>query len=136
MGVPARARRAGSRVGWWPGRTNKRRWRPGTWRRDTGEGKVTGRDPAGAVPSEGCRARPSSPRKALLVSSSSAHSGDVGAALHSGSGGTDGPRGTQRGPRMSAMLKGVRTVWGSGSEPMAGQAVAVLPPASLGSDAS
>lgn len=50
-----------------------------------GEGQVAVRDLTGAVPSEGCRACPSSPRKALLVNSSSAHSGDAGPELDSGS---------------------------------------------------
>lgn len=101
-----------------------------------GEGQVTVRDLTRAVPSEGCRACPSSPRKALLVNSSSAHSGDVGPELDSGSCDAEGPRETMLGPRMSAMLKGVRAVRGSGPELMAGRAVAVLPPAVLGSVAA
>lgn len=86
-----------------------------------GEGQVPGRDLAGAVPSEGCRASPSRPRKALLVSSSSAHSGDLGPGLDSGGCGAEGPRGTVPGPRMSAMLKGVRAARGSGPALMAGR---------------
>lgn len=88
-----------------------------------GEGQVTVRDLAGALPSEGCGARQSSPRKALLVSSSNAHSGGVGPGLHSESCDAGGPRGTMCGPRMSAMLNGVRAVRGSGPELMAGWAV-------------
>lgn len=94
------------------------------------------RDLAGAVPSEGCGACPSSPRKVLLVSSSSAHSGDLGPGLDSGSCDAEGPRGTRRGPRMSAMLKGVRGVPGSDPELMASGAVAVPPLAALGSAAA
>lgn len=101
-----------------------------------GEGQVTVRDLAGALPSEGCGARPSSPRKALLVSSSNAHSGGVGPGLHSESCDAGGPRGTMCGPRMSAMLNGVRAVRGSGPELMAGWAVAVPPPAALVSAAA
>ena len=93
-------------------------------------------DLAGAIPSEGCGACPSSTRKVLLVSSSSAHSGDVGPWFDSGSCDAEGPRGTMRGPRMSAMLKGVRGVRGSDPELMASRAVAVPPPAALGSAAA
>lgn len=49
-----------------------RRWRRGTW------GQVGRRPSRRALPSEGCGACPSSPRKTSLVSSSSVHSGDVG----------------------------------------------------------
>ena len=93
-------------------------------------------DPAGAVPSEGCAVCPSSPRKVLLVSSSSAHSGDAGPWFDSGGRDTEGLRGILPGPRMSAMLKGVRGVRGSDPELMASGAVAVQPPAALGSAAS
>lgn len=105
--------------------------RPGPGGEKRGEGRVKVRDLAGAIPSEDSGACPSSPRKVLLVSSSSAHRGDVGPGLDSGSGDVEGPRGTMRGPRMSAMLKSVRGVRGSGPEFMAGRAVAVPQPAAI-----
>lgn len=105
-------------------RVNVETWKPGGER--WGEGQVTVSDLTGAVPSDGCGACPSSPWKALLVSSSSAHSGDMGPGLDSGSCDTEDPRRTMRGPRMSAMLKGVRGVRGSSPELMAGQVVVVL----------
>lgn len=87
-----RSGRCKSRHGTWAegrgvdlgGDQGERRWRPGgTWRR-WGEGQVTVRDLAGSLPSAGCGACPSNPRKALLVSCSNARSGDVGPGLHSG----------------------------------------------------
>lgn len=59
--------------------------RPGPGGDRWGEGRVRVHDLAGAVPSEDSGACPSSPRKVLLVSSSSAHRGDVGPGLDSGS---------------------------------------------------
>lgn len=115
-------------------RVNVETWKPGGER--WGEGQVTVSDLTGAVPSEGCGACPSSPWKALLVSSSSAHSGDMGPGLDSGSCDTEDPRRTLRGPRMSAMLKGVRGVRGSSPELMAGQVVVLPMPAALGSTAA
>lgn len=93
-------------------------------------------DLAGAIPSEGCGVCPSSPQKVLLVSSSSAHSGDVGPWFDSGGCDTEGLRGIMHGPRISAMLKDVRGVRGSDPELMASGAVAVQPPAALESAAA
>ena len=110
--------------------------RPGPEGERWGEGQVKVRDLACAIPSEGSGACQSNPRKVLLVSSSSAHRGDVGPGLDSGSWDVEGPRGIRRGPRMSAMLNNVRGVRGSGPEFMADGAVAVPPPAALGAAAA